>query len=235
MTNTIPILIAQGELQKALEMLLPTHPAAAALLGDFNRGHQAYLFNTIHFEEWNRIQSRLAQAALALAETPAAAPAAQVPSGSDKTGGMQRKVFLAPLRRQKCRLAQLGNQTWAGMGCRYQTGTGRSGHHPAARQPAFPGIGLHLATRNLKSDGAPRSAGSDGYSRFSETLRLEGYAFCKGTGPAPQCQARHTARRPGRGVYGHRARYPAVFRGEMRGRFCHRILAGVFCNPSAAK
>ena len=138
MQNTIQTLIAAGDLRQALEQL--THPsaaalrgeytmkeiedgikkatAAAALLGEYNRGHQAYLLNTIAYDEWSRIQSRLTQSALALLETtPAPAPptAARNPpndSGATRTRKVflsyshqdeamkdQLNVFLAPLRR----------------------------------------------------------------------------------------------------------------------------------------
>ena len=96
MLYTIRQLIAAGDLRQALEQLGGAQPAALALLGDYNRGHQAYMLNTIGFEEWSRIQSKLAQAALALMDSPPAPSQTQPsPATTNKAHGAQRKVFLS--------------------------------------------------------------------------------------------------------------------------------------------
>lgn len=87
-------LIAEGDLLQALEMLVPNHPAATALLGDYRRGHHAYMMNTIGFEEWSRIQSRLTQSALALMEMPAS-PATAATLNPTEAPATHRKVFLS--------------------------------------------------------------------------------------------------------------------------------------------
>ncbi|MBK8565782.1 MAG: toll/interleukin-1 receptor domain-containing protein [Saprospiraceae bacterium] len=95
-TNQISTLIAEGKLEEALEALLPSQPAAAILLGDFRRGQKAYNLNTIGYDEWNRIQSRLAQAVLELLEKKADLPMKTMPTSDHlKTMPTTHKLFLS--------------------------------------------------------------------------------------------------------------------------------------------
>lgn len=95
MTQTIRTLLAAGKLHQALEELASTQPAALSLLSEYNRGHQAYLLNTIAYDEWSRIQSRLTAAALALPSAPAAPEPAAPPIQNQKSEMRNRRLFLS--------------------------------------------------------------------------------------------------------------------------------------------
>jgi hypothetical protein len=94
--HQISTLIAEGKLEEALEGLLPSQPAAAMLLGDYRRGQKAYNLNTIPFDEWSRIQSRLAQAVLELLDKKADLPMKTMPTSDHlKTMTTTHKLFLS--------------------------------------------------------------------------------------------------------------------------------------------
>jgi formylglycine-generating enzyme required for sulfatase activity len=65
--ESIRNLIANGQLREAIERLLPEQNAVA-LSGEFTRGQEAYECNTITYEEWSRIQSKISKSVLSLIE-----------------------------------------------------------------------------------------------------------------------------------------------------------------------
>lgn len=62
----ITMLVAEGKIREALEILIPTHPEATGLATRFNSAFSAFTSGRIDFKEFDQVQSQVAAAIMNL-------------------------------------------------------------------------------------------------------------------------------------------------------------------------
>lgn len=96
MKEQIQQLIATGQTEEALQLLVKTMPDAILLQARYNQGKKQYNMGLIEFGEWSRIQAQINYAALELATSVKGSAAASGQSSSGSTGeANKKKVFIS--------------------------------------------------------------------------------------------------------------------------------------------
>ena len=99
MKEQIQQLIATGQTEEALQLLVQTKPDAILLQARYNQGKKQYNMGLIEFGEWSRIQAQINYAALELAGSAntAAAPSVQhnTPTAAATGNTEAKKVFIS--------------------------------------------------------------------------------------------------------------------------------------------
>lgn len=99
MKEEIQQLIAAGQTEEALQILVNSMPDAILLQARYNQGKKQYNMGLIEFGEWSRIQAQINYAALELAGSKKlnyAEPVAPVaPTPAENGNGTAKKVFIS--------------------------------------------------------------------------------------------------------------------------------------------